>query len=67
MTEQLRGPFEKFLDSPYSKKRPFTAPPQSSESSSYYSESEFCGGAVTVSFSNKVIPRNFQMALVFKR
>jgi hypothetical protein len=33
MAEQ-RGPFEKFLDSPY------------------YSESEICGGTVTVSFSN---------------
>jgi hypothetical protein len=31
--EQLRVPFEKFVDS------------------SYYSESELCGGAVTVSFS----------------
>jgi hypothetical protein len=30
----VRGPFEKFVDSPY------------------YSESELCGGAVTVSFSN---------------
>jgi hypothetical protein len=32
MAEQLRGPFEKFVDS------------------LYYSESELCGGAVTVSF-----------------
>jgi hypothetical protein len=30
----IRGPFAKFVDSPY------------------YSESEVCGGAVTVSFSN---------------
>jgi hypothetical protein len=37
MVEQLRGPFEKFVDSPY------------------YSKSELGGGAVTVSFSNKVI------------
>jgi hypothetical protein len=37
MTEQLRGMFEKFVDSPY------------------YSESEFCEGAVTVSFS-KYLP-----------
>jgi hypothetical protein len=34
----IRGPFEKFVDS------------------SYYSESELCGGAVTVSFS-KYLPR----------
>jgi hypothetical protein len=34
--------------------------------SSYYSESELCGGAVTVSFSNKVSPRTFQTALVFR-
>jgi hypothetical protein len=33
MAEELRGPFEKFLNSPY------------------YSESELCGGAMTVSFS----------------
>jgi hypothetical protein len=33
MAEQLRGPFEKFVDL------------------TYYSESEFCGGEVTVSFS----------------
>jgi hypothetical protein len=33
MVEQLRGPLEKFMDSPY------------------YSESELCGGAVTVTFS----------------
>jgi hypothetical protein len=33
----IRGPFAKFVDSPY------------------YSESEFCGGAVTVSFS-KYLP-----------
>jgi hypothetical protein len=32
MAEQLRGSFEKFVDSPY------------------YSESELCGGAVTVFF-----------------
>jgi hypothetical protein len=32
-TTNVRGPFEKFVDSPY------------------YSESELCGGAVTVSFS----------------
>jgi hypothetical protein len=32
----LRGPFEKFMDSPY------------------YSESELCGGAVTVSFSKYI-------------
>jgi hypothetical protein len=29
-----------------------------------YSESELCEGAMTVSFSNKVNPRTFQMALV---
>jgi hypothetical protein len=46
MAEQLRGPFEKFVDSPY------------------YSESELCGGAVTVSFSNKVNPRTLQTVLV---
>jgi hypothetical protein len=69
MAEQLRGPFEKFVDSPH------------------YSESEICGGAVTVSFSkylswqgmnflqrsttsrkhkrsNKVCPRTFQTAFV---
>jgi len=34
------------------------------ESSPYNPESELCGGAVTVSFSNKVGPRTFQMALV---
>jgi hypothetical protein len=38
MAEQLRGPFEKFVDSPS------------------YSELEFCGGAVTISFS-KYLPR----------
>jgi hypothetical protein len=32
----------------------------------YYSESELRGGAVTVSFSNKVSLRNFQTALVFE-
>jgi hypothetical protein len=32
MAEELRGPFEKFVDSPY------------------YSESELCGGVVTVFF-----------------
>jgi hypothetical protein len=37
MAEQLGGPFEKCVDSPY------------------YSESELCGGAVTVSFS-KYLP-----------
>jgi hypothetical protein len=37
MAEQLRGPFEKFVDS------------------LYYSESELCGGVVTVSFS-KYLP-----------
>jgi hypothetical protein len=37
MAEQLRGPFEKFVDSPY------------------YSESELCGGAMTVCFS-KYLP-----------
>jgi hypothetical protein len=68
MAGQLRGPFEKFVDSPY------------------YSESELCGGAVTVSFSEYLLflttlhpllksfrriveqavlsPRNFQTALV---
>jgi hypothetical protein len=33
LAEQLRGPFEKFVDSPY------------------YSESDPCGGAVTIAFS----------------
>jgi hypothetical protein len=33
----IRGPFEKFVDSPY------------------YSESELCGGAVTVSFSKYLL------------
>jgi hypothetical protein len=37
MAEQLRGPFEKFVDS------------------RYYSESEICGGAVTVSFSKYLL------------
>jgi hypothetical protein len=32
--------------------------------SPYYSESELCGGAVTVSFSNNVSPRTFQTAFV---
>jgi hypothetical protein len=32
--------------------------------SHYYSESELCEGAVTVSFSNKVSPRTSQTALV---
>jgi hypothetical protein len=36
MAEQLRGPFEKLVNSPY------------------YSASELCGGAVTVSFSKYV-------------
>jgi hypothetical protein len=36
--EIIRGPFERFVDSPY------------------YSESELCGGAVTVSFS-KYLPQ----------
>jgi hypothetical protein len=31
MAEQLRGPFEKIVDSPYSKKETVTAPPQISE------------------------------------
>jgi len=35
--------------------------------SPYYSESELCGGAVTVSFSNKVNPRTFQTAFVNSR
>jgi hypothetical protein len=34
-------------------------------SSPYYSESELCGGAVTVSFSKKLSPRTFQTAVVF--
>jgi hypothetical protein len=51
MAEQLRGPFEKFVDS-------------QSFDSRYYSESELRGGAVTVSFSNKVSPLTFQTALV---
>jgi hypothetical protein len=34
LTLHIRGPFAKFVDSPY------------------YSESELCGGAVTVSFSS---------------
>jgi hypothetical protein len=32
--------------------------------SPYYSELELCGGAVTISSSNKVSPRTFQTALV---
>jgi hypothetical protein len=32
--------------------------------SPYYPESEFCGGALTVTFSNKVSPRSFQASLV---
>jgi hypothetical protein len=64
MAEQLGGPFEKFVDSPY------------------YTETELCGGAVTVSFSkylpwqamhfiqrsthfSKTSPRTFQTAFVF--
>jgi hypothetical protein len=46
MAEQLRGPFENFVDLPYN------------------SESQLCGGAGTVSRSNKVSPRIFQAALV---
>jgi hypothetical protein len=41
MAEQLRGSFEKFVDS--IEKEAITSP--------YYSESELCGGAVTVSSS----------------
>jgi hypothetical protein len=35
------------------------------EDSSSYSELEFCAGALTVSFSDKVSPRSFQTALIF--
>jgi hypothetical protein len=76
MAEQLRGPFEKFVDSPDSKKRPsphlhevpsrslITPSRNSVKDSPYFSEWELCGGAVTVSFSNKVSPRTLQMALL---
>jgi hypothetical protein len=66
MAEQLRGPFEKFVDSPYSKKRSsphlYEVPTWSNKSSPYYSE--ICGGTVTVSSLNKVRPRTLHTALV---
>jgi hypothetical protein len=41
---ELRGTFEKFVDSPY------------------YSESELCGGAITVSFSNATLASDAVLA-----
>jgi hypothetical protein len=46
MAEQ-RGPFERFVDSPY------------------YSESELCGGAVTVSFSKYLTWRAMHFLQLF--
>jgi hypothetical protein len=53
----IRGPFAKFMDSPYSKKRPSPHLHRVlTRSNKVNAKSELCGGAVTVSFSNKVNP-----------
>jgi hypothetical protein len=71
MAEQLRGPFEKFMESHHSKKRPsprlHKVPTRSNKVRTHLiirkrdrnRELEPCGRAVTVSFSNKVSPRTF--------